>query len=96
MEIMGPTVKTSRTIDVDKVQLMSESESRMHKPFKLRKTFGKYRNVLCFVCGIIELHLNWILFTFNFIELNICFLAERQAEAHGIRVKFPAKIPVSA
>ncbi|CAB4016294.1 Microtubule-associated s 1A 1B light chain 3C [Paramuricea clavata] len=59
MDEMGPTVKTSGTIDVDKVHLLSESESRMQKPFKLRKTFG-----------------------------------ERQTEAHGIRVKFPAKIPV--
>lgn len=42
MDKMGPTVRTTGTIDVDKVHLMSESESKMHKPFKLRKTFGKY------------------------------------------------------
>ncbi|XP_028398558.1 microtubule-associated proteins 1A/1B light chain 3C-like isoform X2 [Dendronephthya gigantea] len=59
MEEMGRAVKTSQTIDVDKVNLLSERESRMHKPFKSRKTFG-----------------------------------ERQSEAQGIRVKFPAKIPV--
>lgn len=45
MDEMGPTVKTSGTIDVDKVHLLSESESRMQKPFKLRKTFGKFPNV---------------------------------------------------
>ena len=60
MEEMGPTVKTSRTIDVDKVHLLSESESRTQKPFKLRKTFGTCSNVLCFNCDLTYLPLGRI------------------------------------
>jgi hypothetical protein len=64
---MGPTVKTSGTIDVDKVHLLSESESRMQKPFKLRKTFGKFPNVFWFDHGLTKPPLNWNLFSFNLL-----------------------------
>lgn len=41
---------TNQTVDVGKVQLLSEVEARVHKPFKLRKTFSKYTVVCLILC----------------------------------------------
>lgn len=38
---MQPTVETNCPVDFGKVCVMSDSEPKTHKPFKLRKTFGK-------------------------------------------------------